>query len=168
MDGIQLAISSLLLTNLGIPKTKLLTVNVQQDLDHASEIPSASTINMTHIGPVEFTSDPDTSHVQNQGGLPMGMSNSGKSHKVVGQTICRSEVLLWNFIYCTQRTICTGTIRNFIGHLNRNLPEPHQPSAPEQSGNLSIFYHYAIESSTTLACYLHRNPPEPHQPCRIS
>ena len=45
--------------------------------------------------------------------------------------------------------------------MNRNLPEPHQPSAPEQSGSLFAFCHYAMELSTNLACYLHQNPPEP-------
>ena len=43
--------------------------------------------------------------------------------------------------------------------LNQNLPEPHQLSAPKQSGSLSAFCHYAIELSTNLAYYLRRNPP---------
>ena len=33
--------------------------------------------------------------------------------------------------------ICPGTLRDPISHLHRNLPEPHQPSAPEPSGTFS-------------------------------
>ena len=66
--------------------------------------------------------------------------------------------------------MCNGHLSNSVRYLhqnhpqlhcllNQNLPEPHQPSAPKQSGSLSAFCQYAIELSTNLACYLHWNPP---------
>ena len=70
----------------------------------------------------------------------------------------------------TLSAMCNGHLNNSVCYLhqnhpelhrllNQNLPEPHQLSAPKQSGSLSAFCHYAIELSTNLACYLHRNPP---------
>ena len=70
----------------------------------------------------------------------------------------------------TLSAMCNGHLTNSVCYLhqnhpelhrllNQNLPEPHQLSAPKQSGSLSAFCHYAIELSTNLACYLHRNPP---------
>ena len=70
----------------------------------------------------------------------------------------------------TLSAMCNGHLSNSVCYLhqnhpqlhrllNQNLPEPHQPSAPKQSGSLSAFCQYAIELSTNLACYLHRNPP---------
>ena len=52
--------------------------------------------------------------------------------------------------------ICPGTLGNLISHLPRNLPEPHQPSAPEPSGTSSAFCPGTLQN---LVCYLHRNPP---------
>ena len=61
----------------------------------------------------------------------------------------------------TSSAICAGTLRNLIGHLPRNPPEPHQPSAPEPSGTSS-----AICTGTlwNRISHLHQNPLEPHQP----
>ena len=75
----------------------------------------------------------------------------------------------------TLSAMCNGHLSNSVCYLhqnhpqlhrllNQNLPEPHQPSAPKQSGSLSAFCQYASELSTNLACCLHRNlmsHPEP-------
>ena len=87
--------------------------------------------------------------------------------------------------------ICPGTLGNLISHLHRNLPEPHQLSAPQPSGTLSAICPGTLQnlisnlhqnswkasapepSGTSLAIctgtlrnlisYLPRNSPEPHQ-----
>ena len=85
----------------------------------------------------------------------------GRSWEVFVQYRNPSELCLLSArdTSATLSTICTGSIGNFIGHLGRNLPQLHQPSAPEQSGSMPTFCHYVIKLSTNLACYLHRNPP---------
>ena len=57
---------------------------------------------------------------------------------------------------------CKGRLINSVRRLRGDLPELHQPSAPEPSGSLFAFCRCAIELSN-LACYLHE-PSEPHQP----
>ena len=67
---------------------------------------------------------------------------------------------------------CTGTLRNFVCYVYRNLPEPHplsapqpsephQLSGPEPSGTSSAI---CTRTRRNRVCYLHRNHPEPHQP----
>ena len=66
---------------------------------------------------------------------------------------------------------CTGTLRNFVCYVYRNLPEPHplsapqpsephQLSGPEPSGTSSALCTGTLRN---LISHLHRNRPEPHQ-----
>ena len=65
----------------------------------------------------------------------------------------------------------TGTLRNFVCYVYRNLPEPpplsapqpsepHQLSGPEPSGTSSALCTGTLRN---LISHLHRNRPEPHQ-----
>ena len=60
-----------------------------------------------------------------------------------------------------------------FGYLPRNSREPHQPSAPEQSGTSSAICTGTLRNlisnlhqnrQNPPGSHLHRNPPEPHQP----
>ena len=64
---------------------------------------------------------------------------------------------------------CTGTLRNFVCYVYRNLPgphplsapqpsEPHQLSGPEPSGTSSAI---CTRTRRNRVCYLHRNHSEP-------
>ena len=82
----------------------------------------------------------------------------------------------------TLSAISTGTLQNLISHLRQNLPEPHQPSAPEPSASSPVCpgtlrTSQAISTRTlrnlishlpgtlrNLISYLSRSSPEPHQP----
>ena len=77
-----------------------------------------------------------------------------------------------NLISFLPGTVCAGTLRNlicnlhqslrnFISFLPRNPPEPHQPSAPEPSGNLSAICTGTLRN---FISQLPRNCPEPYQP----
>ena len=66
-----------------------------------------------------------------------------------------------------------GRSWRIFGYLPRNSREPHQPSAPEQSGTSSAICTGTLRnliSNLHQNCqnppgsHLHRNPPEPHQP----
>ena len=61
----------------------------------------------------------------------------------------------------TLPAICAAALRNLIGHLHQNPPEPHQPSAPEPAGTLFAMCTGILRN---LVCYLHRNLLEPRQP----
>ena len=98
--------------------------------------------------------------------------------QITNKLMCYPQQLGWcwkGFVPEPSGTLfamCTGHLSNSVCYLHRNHPklhrpsepEPYQPSAPEQSGSLSAFCHYAIELSINLACCLHQNPPEFRQP----
>ena len=60
----------------------------------------------------------------------------------------------WKILEC----FCTGTLRNFVCYVYRNLPEPHPLSAPQPSGTSSAF---CTRTLRNLISFLHQNPPEP-------
>ena len=82
----------------------------------------------------------------------------------------------------TSSGFCPGTLRHLVCYLHRtfrnlvmhqNPPKPHQLSAPEPSGTLSVICAVCTEPSGTSSCartlrnlisFLPRNPPEP---CRL-
>ena len=86
---------------------------------------------------------------------PIGMKNKlmcypqqlGRSWKVFGYPPRNSG---------TSSTICPGTFLNLISFQHRNLPEPHQPSAPEPFRTSSC-----TRTLRNLIRHLHRKAPEP-------